>query len=58
MRWKDVTLLRERGTLGVVWGCEPFQLILLGVNFELFINHKALLQIFSRTLMPPAWFER
>ena len=37
----------EHEALAVVLGCECFQLFLLGMKFELFTNHKALLQLFS-----------
>ena len=33
----------EREGLAVVWGYERFQFFLLGVNFELFTDHKAFL---------------
>ena len=44
--------------LDVVSGCERFRSFLLGIKFELFIDHKALLQIYFRTSKPSAGIER
>ena len=38
-------LQKERKSLAVVWGCERFCLFLLGLKFELFADHEALLRI-------------
>ena len=37
----------EREAFAVLWGYERFWLFLLGVDFELFTDHKALVQIYS-----------
>ena len=48
----------EREALDVVSGCERFRSFLLGIKFELFTDHKALLQIYFRTSKPSAGIER
>ena len=51
-------LQREREALAVAWRCERFRLFLLGIKFELFTDHKELLQIYSRTSKSSARIER
>ena len=48
----------EKEGLGIVWGCEKFQLYLVGTNFELLTDHKPLERIFNPRHKTSARLER
>ncbi len=48
----------EREALAVVWGCERFHMYLIGAQFDLVTDHKALEIIYSPKSKPPARIER
>jgi hypothetical protein len=48
----------EREALAVVWGCERFHMYLIGAEFTICTNHKALEVIYSPKSKPPARIQR
>ena len=48
----------EREMLGVVWGCEHFNLYLYGSDFTVKTDHKPLIGIVKHTSKPTACLER
>ena len=48
----------EKEGLGIVWGCEKFQLYWVGTNFELLTDHKPLERIFNPRHKTSARLER
>jgi len=48
----------EKEGLSLVWACEKFRLFLLGLDFEILIDHKALEYIYSPKSKPCARIER
>ena len=48
----------ERKALAVVWGCERFHMYLIGAEFTICTDHKALEVIYSPKSKPPARIQR
>ena len=44
----------ERGALGVHWACQKYYLYLIGLEFEIHTDHKALVTVLSATSKPPS----
>ena len=48
----------KKEVLAVVWACERFRLYVMGIHFELIIDHKPLEIIYSPKSKPPLHIER